>query len=166
MVGAQYGIRGISKCFSKVPLCILRFQWIHQISSPPNPKISEIVNQISSLTLKETADLISELKIRLNIQDVRPIITSIATSEPGLVQKEQEEEKDQKLLFNVKLESYDSTAKAKIIKEVKSLLGLNLVEAKKFVESSPKIIKEAMNKEDAEKMKKTLEDLGAKIVLE
>ena len=54
----------------------------------------------------------------------------------------------------------------KIIKEVKNLLGLSLVEAKKFVESAPKVLKENVAKEDADKVKAALEGLGAKIVLE
>ncbi|KAG5513552.1 hypothetical protein PMAC_000984 [Pneumocystis sp. 'macacae'] len=85
------------------------------------------------------------------------------SSEP--VQKENEEESEEKRLFNITLESYDPTAKAKVIKEIKSILGLNLVESKKFVESSPKMLKEGISKEDADKIKKTLEDLGAKVSL-
>ena len=72
----------------------------------------------------------------------------------------------EKSIFNIKLEGLEAANKAKIIKEVKGLLGLNLVEAKKLVESAPKVIKENVVKDDAEAMKKTLEGLGAKIVLE
>ena len=72
----------------------------------------------------------------------------------------------EKTIFNIKLEGVEAANKAKIIKEVKGLLGLNLVEAKKLVEGAPKVIKENVVKEDAEAMKKTLEGLGAKIVLE
>lgn len=69
-------------------------------------------------------------------------------------------------MFNVKLQSFDAAAKPKIIKEVKSLLGLSLVDSKKFVESAPKVLKEGLIKDDAEKIKKTLEALGAKVDLE
>ncbi|TGZ77895.1 ClpS-like protein [Ascodesmis nigricans] len=69
-------------------------------------------------------------------------------------------------MFNVKLQSFEAAAKPKIIKEVKSLLGLSLVDSKKFVESAPKILKEGLVKDDAEKIKKTLEALGAKVDLE
>lgn len=105
------------------------------------------------------------MQIHLNIQDIKPIVTSAVAPESGPAPEEEEKQVKEKLLFNVKLESYDATAKAKVIKEVKAMLGLNLVEAKKFVESSPKILKEDVNKEDAERIKKTLEDLGAKISL-
>ena len=69
-------------------------------------------------------------------------------------------------MFNVKLMSFEPGSKPKIIKEVKSLLGLSLVDSKKFVESAPKILKEGLSKEDAEKMQKALQELGAKIELE
>ncbi|ORY41386.1 ClpS-like protein [Rhizoclosmatium globosum] len=69
--------------------------------------------------------------------------------------------------FKVKLEKFDAAAKAKIIREVKNIIpGANLVEAKKFVESVPKVLKEGVPKEEAEKMKKMLEELGATVILE
>lgn len=64
-------------------------------------------------------------------------------------------------MFNLKLESFDAASKAKIIKEVKSMLGLSLVESKKFVESVPKVIKESVPKEEAEKIVASLKALGA-----
>jgi len=72
----------------------------------------------------------------------------------------------EKTLFNLKLESFDAAAKPKIIKEVKSMLGLSLVDSKKFVESVPKMMKENVPKEEAEKIVETLKGLGAKIVME
>lgn len=71
-----------------------------------------------------------------------------------------------KTLFTLKLESFDAAAKPKIIKEIKSMLGLSLVESKKFVESAPKVMKEAVPKEEAEKILKTLEGLGGKASME
>jgi len=72
----------------------------------------------------------------------------------------------EKTLFNLKLESFDATAKPKIIKEVKSMLGLSLVESKKFVESAPKLMKEGVPKEEAEKIVATLKALGGVVVME
>lgn len=99
-------------------------------------------------------------------------------------------------MFNVKLESFDAAAKPKIIREVKAMVpNLTLIEvcplsayfsrdrstqprvsqcsysrcpvqAKKFVESLPKVLKENLSKEDAEKLKKTFTDLGATVALE
>jgi large subunit ribosomal protein L7/L12 len=66
----------------------------------------------------------------------------------------------------VKLQSFDAAAKPKVIKEVKNLLGLSLVDSKKFVESAPKTMKESVPKEEAEKIVATLKELGAVAVLE
>ncbi|KAJ2803452.1 54S ribosomal protein L12, mitochondrial [Coemansia helicoidea] len=65
------------------------------------------------------------------------------------------------------LEKIDAAQKAKVIREIKTLLpDLNLVAAKKFVESTPKVIKDAVPKAEAEKIKKALEALGATVNLE
>lgn len=54
---------------------------------------------------------------------------------------------EEKTLFNLKLQSFDAAAKPKVIKEIKSMLGLSLVDSKKFVESAPKVMKEGVPKE-------------------
>lgn len=72
----------------------------------------------------------------------------------------------EKTLFNLKLVSFDAAAKPKIIKEVKSMLGLSLVDSKKFVESAPKLMKEAVPKEEAEKIIATLKELGGVVTME
>lgn len=74
--------------------------------------------------------------------------------------------KEEKTLFNLKLESFDAAAKPKIIKEVKAMLGLSLVDSKKFVESAPKLIKEGVPKEEAEKIIETLKALGGVVKME
>jgi large subunit ribosomal protein L7/L12 len=72
----------------------------------------------------------------------------------------------EKTLFNLKLQSFEATSKPKVIKEVKSMLGLSLVDSKKFVESAPKMMKEGGPKEEAEKIVETLKALGAVVVME
>lgn len=74
--------------------------------------------------------------------------------------------KEEKTLFNLKLESFDPTAKPKVIKEIKSMLGLSLVDSKKFVESAPKMMKEGVAKEEAEKIIETLKALGGVVKME
>lgn len=73
---------------------------------------------------------------------------------------------EEKTLFNIKLQSFDTTAKPKVIKEVKALLGLSLVDSKKFVESAPKMMKEGLAKDEAEKIVETMKALGAVVVME
>jgi large subunit ribosomal protein L7/L12 len=136
---------------------------------PADPKIGKIVDDISGLTLLQASDLVSLLKSRLNIQEIAmpaasaaPAATSAAVEEPA----EQEKPKE-KTIFNVILESFDAGAKPKIIREVKALVpNLTLIDAKKFVESTPKVLKENLPKEDAEKLLKLFKDLGAVVKIE
>lgn len=72
----------------------------------------------------------------------------------------------EKTLFTLTLKSFDAAAKPKIIKEIKSMLGLSLVDSKKFVESAPKMMKEGVPKEECEKIIKTLKDLGGEVTME
>jgi len=72
----------------------------------------------------------------------------------------------EKTMFNLKLEKFEASAKPKVIKEIKSMLGLSLVDSKKFVESAPKLMKEGVAKEEAEKIVETLKALGATVIME
>lgn len=136
-------------------------------AAPVDPKIASIVDQISTLTLLETSSLVTELKTRLNIADIAfPAAGAAPAAQAAPVEEEVKEVVEEKTIFSVKLESFDAKSKPKIIKEVKGLLGLSLVDSKKFVEAAPKVLKDNVAKEDADKIKATLEALGAKIVLE
>ena len=153
-----------------------------------NPKIATIVDQISQLTLLETADLVSSLKVetliliiamtttnplprqtRLNITDL-PVGGFAAPAAAQAAAPVEEEEAapaaQEKTLFNLKLQSFEAGAKPKVIKEIKSMLGLSLVDSKKFVESAPKLMKEGVPKEECEKIVETLKGLGAVVVME
>lgn len=134
-----------------------------------NPKIADIVDQISKLTLLETADLVSSLKSTLNIPDMPMGGFAAAPAAAPAAAEEAEEAAPaaaEKTLFTLKLQAFDAGAKAKIIKEVKSLLGLSLVDSKKFVESAPKMMKENVPKEEAEKIIATMKELGATVAME
>jgi large subunit ribosomal protein L7/L12 len=72
---------------------------------------------------------------------------------------------EEKTEFTVVLEGFDAAKKINVIKVVRELTGLGLKEAKELVEGFPKPVKENISKEDAEKMKKQLEDGGAKVSL-
>ncbi|CAL5870415.1 uncharacterized protein PFLUO_LOCUS4651 [Penicillium psychrofluorescens] len=141
-------------------------------AAPTSPKITQIVDQISQLTLLETADLVSTLKTRLNIPDlpVGGFAMAPGAGAPGAAAAVEEEEAApaaaEKTLFNLKLESFEATSKPKVIKEIKNMLGLSLVDSKKFVESVPKVMKESVPKEEAEKIVETLKGLGAKVTME
>ncbi|KAF8609491.1 ClpS-like protein [Ceratobasidium sp. AG-I] len=143
-------------------------------SNPPppttDPKIVSLVDNISGLTLLQAADLVSLLKTRLNITEIAMPAASAPTAgaaAPAEDAAPAEEKPKEKTIFTVKLEKIDAASKAKIIREVKAIMpNMNLVEAKKFVESVPKVLKENVPKEEAEKLMKTLQDLGATVALE
>jgi len=165
-------------------------RWQSSDAAAANPKIAGIVDQISQLTLLETADLVSTLKVsvlpwhavvaitsdskkqtRLNIPDMPMggFGGPAAGAAPAAAPVEEEEaapKQEEKTLFNLKLESFDAAAKPKIIKEVKAMLGLSLVDSKKFVESAPKLMKEGVPKEEAEKIIETLKALGGVVKME
>ena len=72
----------------------------------------------------------------------------------------------EKTLFTLTLKSFEATAKPKIIKEIKSMLGLSLVDSKKFVESAPKQMKEGVPKEESEKIVETMKGLGGVVTMD
>jgi large subunit ribosomal protein L7/L12 len=72
----------------------------------------------------------------------------------------------EKTLFTLKLTAFEASSKAKVIKEIKNMLGLSLVDSKKFVESAPKMMKENVPKEDADKIIALMKELGGTVVME
>ena len=84
-----------------------------------------------------------------------------AAAAPAAEEEEAAPAAAEKTLFNLKLEKFDAGSKPKVIKEIKSMLGLSLVDSKKFVESAPKMMKEGVPKEEAEKMIELMKSLGA-----
>ncbi|KAH8925297.1 ClpS-like protein [Atractiella rhizophila] len=118
-------------------------------------KVNRLIAEISKLTLVEAGWLVEGLKTKLNITAIAPVAT-------GPVAKPKE-----KTIFAVKLESIAADAKAKVIKAVKGVRAdMNLMQAKTFVESLPQVLKDNVTKEDAEKMKAALEEVGAKVTLD
>lgn len=157
---------------------IRSFATTRAASNTPAPavdaKISTIVDQIEKLTLLEAADLVSHLKTRLNITEIAMPAASAApagaAAASGAAEEPAEEaaKPKEKSVFTLKLTGLkDPTAKAKVIREVKAAnSNMNLVEAKKFVESTPQVLKEGLNKEDAEKLKTAIEAAGGTVELE
>ncbi|KAK4169308.1 putative mitochondrial 54s ribosomal protein mnp1 protein [Cladorrhinum sp. PSN259] len=135
-----------------------------------SPKIAGIVDQISQLTLLETADLVASLKSRLNIPDLPVGGFAAGPAAPAAAPVEEAEEAApaaaEKTLFSVTLKSFDAGSKPKVIKEIKGMLGLSLVDSKKFVESAPKLMKESVPKDEAEKIVATLKALGAEVTMD
>ncbi|XP_066188343.1 large ribosomal subunit protein bL12m [Sylvia atricapilla] len=137
-----------------------------------SPKVRQLVRDIAGLTLLEVADLNALLKETLKIPDVGVMPAAAAASLlPAQAAPQEEEEvvplKKEKTHFTVRLTEMKATDKVKLIKEVKNFVpGVNLVQAKKLVESLPQEIKANASKEEAEKIKAALEAAGGTVVLE
>ncbi|NXP35574.1 DIC protein, partial [Leiothrix lutea] len=131
-----------------------------------SPKVRQLVRDIAGLTLLEVADLNALLKETLKIPDVGVMPAAAAASLlPAQAAPQEEEEvvplKKEKTHFTVRLTELKATDKVKLIKEVKNFVpGVNLVQAKKLVESLPQEIKANASKEEAEKIKAALEAAG------
>ena len=128
----------------------------------------QIVDQISSLNLLEVADLNSLLKSRLNISDAPVMMAGGPVAAPKVEEEEAVAAPTAiQTSFTVKLEKFDAAKKVAIIKEIKSIVeGMNLVQAKKFVESAPAVVKADISKEEADKIKESLSALGGECTIE
>lgn len=134
--------------------------------TPPNPKLVAIVDNIAKLNLLEVSELSALLKKTLNLPDA-PVAAYGANFGVQQPQSNEDEEAAQgpavvQTAFKVKIMSFDDSKKIALIKELKNQIeGMNLVQAKKFIESLPQFIKEDVSKEEAEQLKTALEQFGA-----
>jgi len=124
-------------------------------------KLEAIAKEIESLTALELADLVKGLEDRLGIQAAAPMAAGMMMAAPaagdgGAAAAEE------KTSFDVVLTAAGDK-KISVIKEVRAITSLGLKEAKDLVESAPKPIKEGVTKEEAEELKKKLEEAGAKV---
>lgn len=128
----------------------------------PNPKLQAIVNDIAKLNLLEVSDLSSLLKKTLNLPDA-PMVAYGGGSVAAPV--EEEEVTGPAVVqtsFKVKLVSFDDSKKIALIKELKNQCeDMNLVSAKRFVDSVPAFVKDEYSKDDAHALKEALEKVGA-----
>jgi large subunit ribosomal protein L7/L12 len=120
--------------------------------------LQKIVDDLSSLTVLEAADLAKMLEEKWGVSAAAAV--AVAAGPAGGAAAPAEEKTE----FTVVLAAAGDK-KIEVIKEVRALTGLGLKEAKDLVEGAPKPVKEGVNKEEAEKMKATLEKAGAKVEL-
>ena len=122
-------------------------------------KTLEILEQLKSLTLSETAQLVKQIEATFNVD----------TSTPALIQFEKRDEQDEvepaQTQFDVVLQSVPADKKIALLKVVRTLTGLGLKEAKDFVESLPKVVQAELDKDTAEALKQQLEDAGAIVLM-
>ncbi len=116
----------------------------------------EVVDFLSNMTVMEIADLVKELEEKWGVSAAAPV--AVAASGGG----QQGAAVEEKTEFDAILAAVGDK-KINVIKEVRTLTGLGLKEAKDLVEGAPKPVKQAVPKEEAEKIKATLEKVGAKV---
>ncbi|XP_035903255.1 54S ribosomal protein L12, mitochondrial [Anopheles stephensi] len=141
---------------------------------PADPKLVSIVDSIAQLNLLEVSELSTLLKRKLNLPDTAMMPAGFGAfaagaggAAPAAADEEEAAPKVVKTTFKVKLVKFDEKQKVALIKEVKNLLeGMNLVQAKKFVESAPTVVKEDIPKDEAEKLKEAFTKVGAVIEIE
>jgi large subunit ribosomal protein L7/L12 len=119
--------------------------------------LSKIVDELSKLTVLEAADLAKMLEEKWGVTAAAAV--AVAAGGPAGAGAAAAEEKTE---FTVMLAAVGDK-KIEVIKEVRALTGLGLKEAKDLVEAAPKAVKEGVNKEEADKIKTTLEKVGAKV---
>ncbi len=123
--------------------------------------IAAIVDQLSKLTVVETADLVKKLEEAWGVTAAAPVAMAVAGGAPAAGAAPAAEAKD---AFDVILESVPADKKIAVIKVVREVkAGLGLAEAKALVEGAPKPVLEGANKADSDAAKKKLEEAGAKV---
>ena len=119
-------------------------------------KVTALIEEIKVLSVLELAELVHALEDEFGVSAAAAVAAPAAGAAAAAVEEKTE--------FDVVLAEVGAE-KIKVIKEVRAITGLGLAEAKKAVEETPTTLKEALSKEDAENMKKELEEVGAKIEL-
>ena len=126
-------------------------------------KISQIVDELKTLTLVEAAELVESIEKTFGVDASSAAIGApIAAVNTGSAQEEEVEEKTE---FTVMLESFPAAKKIAVLKTIRGLTGLGLKEAKTLVESAPQQVLEAVAKDAADDAKKQIEDAGGKASL-
>ncbi|MDD3885934.1 MAG: 50S ribosomal protein L7/L12 [Victivallaceae bacterium] len=121
-------------------------------------KMEEFVSYVENMTVLELSKLVKTLEERLGVSAAAPVAVAAAPAAAGAAAPAAEEKTE----FDVILAAFGDN-KIGVIKEVRAITGLGLKEAKDLVEGAPKAVKEAVAKDEAEKIKKQLEAAGAKV---
>ena len=118
--------------------------------------LAKLVDELSALTVLEAAELSKLLEEKWGVSAAAPVAVAAGPAAAAAPAAEEQTE------FDVIL-AEAGEKKINVIKEVRAITGLGLKEAKDLVEAAPKAVKEAVSKDEAEKIKKVLEEAGAKV---
>ena len=120
-------------------------------------KITALIEEVKALTVLELSELVHALEDEFGVSAAAPVAVATAAAPAAEAAAEKTE-------FDVVLASFGDE-KIKVIKAVREITGLGLADAKAVVEAAPKAIKEGVSKDEAEDLKKKLEEAGAKVEL-
>ena len=120
-------------------------------------KVTALIEEVKKLTVLELSELVHALEDEFGVSAAAP--AAVAVAAPAAAAAAPAEEKTE---FDVVMTDFGAE-KIKVIKEVRAITGLGLAEAKALVEGIPAKIKEGVNKEEADKLQKQLEEVGAKV---
>ena len=123
---------------------------------------AQIIDAISDMTVLEVSELVKAFEERFGVSAAAPVAVAAG---PAAVADAGEDEEEQ-TEFTVLLKGFDAGKKIPIIKEVRAITGLGLKEAKQLVETQDRPIKEAVSKEEAQKLKEQLETAGGTVQVE
>ena len=118
-------------------------------------KVTAMIEEVKALTVLELSELVHALEEEFGV-------SAAAMAAPAAAAGPVAEEKTE---FDVVLAGFDAAAKIKVIKVVREITGLGLAEAKAVVEGAPKALKEGLGKDEAEELKKKVEEAGGKVEL-
>jgi len=121
--------------------------------------VEEIVTAIENLSVLELSQLVKKLEDRFGVSAQMPVAAVAAAPATGVPAQAAEEKTE----FDVILKAFPADKKIVVLKEVRAITGLGLKEAKDLIESLPKPLKEGVSKEEAEQIKKKLEEIGAEV---
>jgi large subunit ribosomal protein L7/L12 len=126
------------------------------------PEIRDLGDKIVALSVAKAVELGDYME---EVHKIKPAASAVAVAAGPAVGGPADTKPAEKTEFTVQLDGFDTAKKINVIKVVREITGLGLKEAKDLVEGAPKAVKENVSKEDAEKIKKQLEDGGAKVSL-
>ena len=121
-------------------------------------KITAMIEEVKTLTVLELAELVHALEEEFGVSAAAAAVAAPAAGAAAPAAEEKTE-------FDVVLAGFDAAQKIKVIKVVREVMGLGLAEAKAAVDGAPTTMKEALSKEDAEALKKQVEEVGGKVEL-
>ncbi len=124
-------------------------------------KTDKILDSLKELSLLEASELVKQIEEAFGVSAAAS--AGVVMAAPGAAGAAGGEPAEEKTEFDVVLESFEASAKIKVLKAVREATGLGLGDAKAMVEAAPKTIKEGISKDDAESLKKAIEEAGGKV---